>query len=108
MSLLRCRKSTSSLSYLGFELASICTVLVGSLASIRMALASSAAMKAPDVGGMAELSSAKGTRGMSSLNLATTTAVAASSMMSCSQYNTYCVLASTMITPMGSGILSLR
>jgi ethanolamine utilization microcompartment shell protein EutL len=81
MSLLHRRKSTSLLSYLGSKLASICTVLVGSPASICMALASSIALKALDVGGMAGLSDAKGTQRLSSLNLTMATTEAARSML---------------------------
>jgi hypothetical protein len=61
ISLLHQRKSRSSLSYLGSRLAPIYMVLAGSLSLICMALVSSAALKAPDVGGMAGLCSAEGT-----------------------------------------------
>jgi hypothetical protein len=108
MSLLHRRKSTSSLSYLGSRRAPIGTVLAGSPASICMTLASSAALKAPDVGGMAKLSGAEGTWRLSSLNSVAMTAVATSSMLSYSQSNARCAIASTVITSMGSGILRLR
>jgi hypothetical protein len=49
MSLLCWSKSMSSLSYLGFKLAPICTVLAGSPASICTALVSSSALKAPNI-----------------------------------------------------------
>jgi hypothetical protein len=55
MSLWHQRKSTSSLSYLGLKLAPNWMVLAGSMASICMALASSAALKVPGMGGMAGL-----------------------------------------------------
>jgi hypothetical protein len=65
----------SSFSYLGSKLALICMIFVGSLTSICMALASSAALKAPDVGGMAKLSGIKGTRRLSSLSSVVVTIV---------------------------------
>jgi Fe2+ transport system protein B len=98
----------SLLSYLGSELTPICMVLARSPTLICTALASSVALKESDVGGMARLSGTEGTRGLSSLNSAMVTIVAASSMLSCSQSSAYYVLAFTMITPVGSGILSLR
>jgi hypothetical protein len=98
----------SSLSYLGSKLALICVVLAVSLASICMALASSVALKSPNVRVMVVLSGAEGTRRLSSLNSATMTPVVASSMLSYSQSSARCVLASTVITPAGPGILSLR
>jgi hypothetical protein len=58
-------------------------------------------------GGMARLCGVDGTRRLSSLNLVVTTAVVASSMLSCSQSCARCVLAYTVIIPVGPGILSL-
>jgi hypothetical protein len=81
MSLLWRRKSTSSLSYLGSRVVLICTVLVGSLASIHMALASLVTLKAPTVGGMARPSGTEGTQRLSSHNSAATIATTASSML---------------------------
>jgi hypothetical protein len=108
MSLLHQKKSTNSLSYLGSKLAPICTVLAGSSISICTTLVSSAALKMPDVEGMAGLSDAVGTRRLISRNLATATAVDASLMMSYSQSSACCILASSVITPTRLGILSLR
>jgi hypothetical protein len=85
MSLLRWRKSTSSLSYLGFKLATICMVLAGFPASIWTALVPSSILKMPDVGGIARLSSAIGNRRLSSYSSAVVTAAAASLMLSCTQ-----------------------
>jgi hypothetical protein len=82
ISLLHQRKSTSSLSYLGSKLAPIYMVLAGSPTSICTALASSAALKVPDIRGMAGLSSAEGTQKLSSLNSVVTTIEAAGSMLS--------------------------
>jgi hypothetical protein len=98
----------SSLSYLGSRVAPIYTVFVGSPALICTALVSSSALKAPTMGEMAGPSDTEGTRRLSSLNLVTTTTTVASSMLSYLQSSTHCALASTMITPEGPGILSLR
>jgi hypothetical protein len=98
----------TSLSYLGSKLAMICMVLARSPASICTALASSAALKAPNVGGMVGLSGTEDTQRLSSLSLVMATAVAASSMLSHSQSSARCVLASTVMSPVGPGILSLR
>jgi hypothetical protein len=84
MSLLHRRKSTSSLSYLGFKLALIWMVLAGSSASISTALASSAALKVSDEGGMAGPSDAKVALRLSSLNSTVATATEPSSRLSCS------------------------
>jgi hypothetical protein len=84
ISLLYQNKSASSLSYLGSKLAPVCMVLAGSSASICMALALSTALKAPDVRGMARLSSAEGTQRLSSLNSIVVTIEVANSMLSCS------------------------
>jgi hypothetical protein len=108
MSLFHRRKWTRLLYYLGSKLASICTVLAGSSASICTALASSASLKVSDVEGLAGVRRAKGTQRLSTLNSVAMTAEAASLMLSCSQSSTCCVLASTVITPVGLGILSLR
>jgi hypothetical protein len=77
MSMLRWRKSISSLSYLGSKLTSIYTVLAGSLALIHMALASSSILKTPDGGGMVGLSGFAGTWRLSSLSSAVATIVVA-------------------------------
>jgi hypothetical protein len=98
----------SSLSYLGSKLAPICTVLAGSLTSIYTALASSGVLKTPNVKGMAGLSSAVGTKMLISLNSITATTTVAMSMLSYLQSSTHYVLASTVMTPEGSGILSWR
>jgi hypothetical protein len=84
MSLLRRRKSTSSLSYLGSKLAPICTVLAGFLASICTTLASSSILKTLDIGGMAGLNGVVGIQRLSSLSSATVTAVTTNLMLSCS------------------------
>jgi hypothetical protein len=97
----------SSLSYLGSRVAPIYTVLVGSMASICTALASSAALKASDVGGMARPSGTEGTHWLSTLNSVVVTMASASSMLSCSQSSARCALASMVKTPVGPGILSL-
>jgi hypothetical protein len=98
----------SSLSYLGSKLASICTVLADSPVQMCMTLASLSILKMLDVEGMAGPSGAMGTQRLSSLSSAMATAAAATSMLSCSQSSAHCVLASTVITPTGPGILSLR
>jgi hypothetical protein len=98
----------SSLSYLGSKLALICTVLAGFPVLIYTALASSSTLKMLNVGGISEPSSAMGNRRLSSLNSAVVTAVAASSMLLCSQSSARYVLASTVMTLAGPGILSLR
>jgi hypothetical protein len=108
MSLLCWRKSTSSLSYLGFQLAWICTVLSGFLASICMPFAYSSTLKMLDVRGIVGLSGAIGNQTLSSRNLTVATAAAASSMLSCSYFNAHCALASMVMTPAGPCILSLR
>jgi hypothetical protein len=68
ISLLHQRKSMCLLSYWGSKLNLICTILAGSPALICIALASSTALKVSDIGCMVGLSSAEGTRRMSSLN----------------------------------------
>jgi hypothetical protein len=83
-------------------------VLAGSSASICTALASLIALKALDEEGMAMLSGANGIWRLTSLNLAEMTMAVANSMLSYSQYNACGVLASTVITLVGLGILSLR
>jgi hypothetical protein len=98
----------SSLSYLGSELAPICMVFAGSLALICTALATLFILKMLDVIIMAGLSDAIGIWRLSSLNSAMTTALVASSMLSCSQSGAHYILASTVMTPVGIGILSLR
>jgi hypothetical protein len=98
----------SSLYYLGSKLAPICTILVGSPTSICTALASSVTLKAPDVRGMAVLSGVEGSQELSSLDSAAVTAAASSSMPSYSQSCACCIFASSVITPVGPGILSLR
>jgi hypothetical protein len=98
----------SPLSYPGSKLALIYMVLVGSPTSICTALASLGALKVLDVGGMAEGSGVEGTRRLSSLNLIAATTEVASSMLSYSHFSACYVLASTVITLMGLGILSLR
>jgi hypothetical protein len=108
MSLLHWRKSMSPLSYPRSKLALIYMVLVGSPTSICTALASLGALKVLDVGAMARGSGVEGTRRLSSLNLTAATTEVASSMLSYSYFSTYYVLASTVITLMGLGILSLR
>jgi hypothetical protein len=95
----------SSLSYLWSRLALIYMVLAWSPASICMALASSATLKELDVGGMVGPSGAEGACRLSSLNSAM---AVASLMLTCSQSSTRCALASTVMTPVGLGILSLR
>jgi hypothetical protein len=96
MSLLCQRKSTSSLSYLGLRLALIYMIFAGSLIQMCMTLASSSVLKMLDVEGMAVLSGALGTQRLGSLRSAVATAIAASSMLTCSQSNAHCVLASTV------------
>jgi hypothetical protein len=61
----------SSLSYLRSKLALICLALAGSPVMIGAAMASSSAMKAPDVGGITGLSGAVGNQRLSSLSSAT-------------------------------------
>jgi hypothetical protein len=78
----------SSLSYLWFKPTPIWTVLVGSLALICMALASSATLKALDEGGMAGPGDVEVAWRLSSLNTAAVTTTTASSMLSCSQFST--------------------
>jgi hypothetical protein len=80
------------LSYLGFKLAPICTVLSAFPASICMALASSYALKTPDIREIAELSRAVGNRRLSSHNSVAATVAVASSMISYSKFNARCVL----------------
>jgi hypothetical protein len=87
----------SSLSYLGSSVAPICRVLAWSPASICMALASSVALKALAVRGMAGRSSVEGTRRLSSLSSAAATTTIASSMLSYSQSSARYALASTVI-----------
>jgi hypothetical protein len=108
MSLLHCKKSTSSLSYLGSKLAPICTVLPGFLISICTALASSSALKTLDVGGITGLSGAVGNWRWSSLSSTAMNATVVISMLFYSQSSGRCVLTSTVMTPMGPCILSLR
>jgi hypothetical protein len=108
ISLLRGRKSTNSLSYLGSKLAPICAILVGSLSSIWTALASLTTLIVPGIEGIAELSVIEGTQRLSSLSSAVATAATASSMLSYSQSSAHRVLASMVINPVGPGIFSLR
>jgi hypothetical protein len=108
ISLLRWRKSTSLLSYLRPKLAPICMVLARSPASICMYLASSSVLKMANVVGIARLGGTVGIRRLSSLSSAVATVAAASSMLSYSQSSARCVLATMVMTPVGSGILSLR
>jgi hypothetical protein len=96
MSLLCQRKSTSSLYYLGSRLALIYMIFAGSLIQMCMTLASSSVLKMLDVEGMAVLRGALGTQRLGSLRSAVATATAASSMLTCSQSNAHCVLASTV------------
>jgi hypothetical protein len=70
-----------------------------------MTLASSVPLKVPDEGGMAGPDNTMGVWRLSSLNSA---AVAASSMLSYSQFSACYALASTVMTPVGPSILSLR
>jgi hypothetical protein len=85
---LRQRKSTRSLSYLGFKPSLIWTVLAGSSASICTALASTTALKASDEGGIAGLGDDEVAWRLSSLNSVVATVAAASSMLSYSQFST--------------------
>jgi hypothetical protein len=86
MSLLHSRKSTSSPSYLGFKLAPIWMVLVGSSASICMDLAFSTTLKTPDEGGIAGPGDVEVSWRLRSLNLAT---AAATLMLSYLQFSSY-------------------
>jgi hypothetical protein len=72
-------------------------VLAGSLASICTALASSATLKMPNVGGMAGPSGAEGTRRLSPFNSAVMTVVVVNSILSYLQSSACCALAS-MVT----------
>jgi hypothetical protein len=108
ISLLHRRKLVSTLSYLGSRLAPICTILAGCSVQMCTTLASLSVLKTLDVEGMAGSSGVVGTQRLSSLSSALTTAIAASSMLSSLQSSARYVLASTVITPVGLGILSLR
>jgi hypothetical protein len=96
----------SSLSYLGLKLAPIWTVLVGSSALIWMTLASSIALKAPDMEGMAGLAKESGALRHSSFSSAAATMAMTSSMQFCSHYNARWALVSMMMMPVGFSILS--
>jgi hypothetical protein len=98
----------SLLSYFESRLAPICVVLAWFLASTGTTLASSSALKMPDVGGIPGLSGAMGNQRLSSLNSTAAIVAAAGSMLLCSQSSTCRALASTVMTPVGPGILSLR
>jgi hypothetical protein len=108
ISLLHLRKLMSLLSYLRSKLALICMVFVGSPALICTALASSSVLKVPDVGGVVGLRGLASTWRLKSLSSTVATAAAASSRLSCSQSSVRYVLASTVMTPAGPSILSLR
>jgi hypothetical protein len=74
-----------------------------SLVSIYTTLASSAALKVPDVEFMAGLAKEGGALRHNSFS-----SVVANSMLFCLQYNAHWVLASMVMTPPGLGILRLR
>jgi hypothetical protein len=98
----------SSLSYLGSKLALIYTVLARFPASICMALASSSVLKTLDVNRISRLSGAMGIQRLSYLSSAMVTMVVASSLLLCSQSSARCILACTVMIPVGPVILSLR
>jgi hypothetical protein len=65
----------------GSRLALICIVLAGFLTSMCTTLASSSALKMPNISGIPELSGAVGNRRLSSLSSVTVTTIVASLML---------------------------
>jgi hypothetical protein len=98
----------SWLSYSGSKLAPICTVLVGLSMTIFTALVSSPILKMPGVWGIPGLSGVTGKWRLSSLRTAAVTVAVPNSSLLYSQYTACHALASTVMTPIGPRILSLR
>jgi hypothetical protein len=102
-------KEVDEITFLfGAEVGPTWMVMARSSVSICMALASSVALKVPDVEGMAVLAKEGGALRHNSFSSAVVTTLVTSSMLFCSQSNARWALTSMLMTLFGPGILSLK